>query len=51
MWGEEVRGMECVVILEWERRMNDAGRDLIEWYEANGLAYANSFVGHAERGT
>ena len=25
-------------------RMNDAGRDLIEWCEANGLAYANSFV-------
>ena len=33
------------------RRMNDAGRDLIEWCEANGLAYANSFVRHAERGT
>ena len=32
-------------------RMNDAGRDLIEWREANGLAYANSFVRHAERGT
>ena len=32
-------------------RMNDAGRDLIEWCEANGLAYANSFVRHAERGT
>ena len=25
-------------------RMNDVGRDLIEWCEANGLAYANSFV-------
>ena len=32
-------------------RMNDAGRDLIEWCEANDLAYANSFVRHAERGT
>ena len=32
-------------------KMNDAGRDLIEWCEANGLAYANSFVRHAERGT
>ena len=32
-------------------RMNDAGRDLIEWCEANGLTYANSFVRHAERGT
>ena len=32
-------------------RMNDAGRDLIEWCEANGLAYAISFVRHAERGT
>ena len=31
-------------------RMNDAGRDLIEWCEANVLAYANSFVRHAERG-
>ena len=26
------------------RRMDDAGRELIEWFEANGLAYANSFV-------
>ena len=25
--------------------MNDGGRDLIEWCEANGLAYANSFLG------
>ena len=33
------------------RRMNDAGRDLIEWCKANGLAYENSFVRHAERGT
>ena len=32
-------------------RMNDAGRDLIEWCEGNGLAYENSFVRHAERGT
>ena len=32
-------------------RMNDAGRYLIEWCEANGLAYANSFVRHTERGT
>ena len=32
-------------------RINDAGRYLIEWCEANGLAYANSFVRHAERGT
>ena len=32
-------------------RMNDAGSDLIEWCEANVLAYANSFVRHAERGT
>ena len=31
--------------------MNDADRDLIEWCEANGLAYANSIVRHAERGT
>ena len=32
-------------------RMNDAGRDLIEWCEANGQWDANSFVRHAERGT
>ena len=31
-------------------RMNDAGRDLIERCEVNGLAYANSFVRHAEMG-
>ena len=31
--------------------MNDAGRDLIEWCEANGIAYANSYVQHAERST
>ena len=32
-------------------RMNDTGRDLIDWCEANGLAYANSFARHAEIGT
>ena len=32
-------------------RMNDAGREFIEWCEANGLAYANSFVRNAETGT
>ena len=32
-------------------RMNDAGRDLIERCEANGLAYVNIFVRHDGRGT
>ena len=31
--------------------MNDARRDLIEYLEVNGLAYVNSFVRHAERGS
>ena len=26
--------------------MKDAGKDLIEWCKANGLAYADSFVRH-----
>ena len=33
------------------RIMNDTGRDLIEWCEAIGMAYANSFVRRAERDT
>ena len=49
MWEGGVRGMECVVSMVWGK-MNDAGRDLFEWCEAKGLAYANSFVRHAERG-
>ena len=32
-------------------RMNNADIDLIEWCGVNGLAYMNSFVRHAERGT
>ena len=32
-------------------RMNEAGRDLIEWCEENELAYVNSFMRHARRGT
>ena len=32
-------------------RMNEAGRDLINWCEENGLAYVNSYVRHACRGT
>ena len=32
-------------------RMNEAGRDLIVWCEENGLAYVNSFMKHARRGT
>ena len=32
-------------------RMNDAGRDLMVWCEANGLAYVNSYMRHARRGT
>ena len=31
--------------------MNEAGRDLIDWCEEHGLAYVNSFVKHARRGT
>ena len=31
--------------------MNDAGRDLMLWCEANGLAYVNSYIRHAIRGT
>ena len=32
-------------------RMNEAGRDLIDWCEENGLAYVNSFYKHVRRGT
>ena len=32
-------------------RMNEAGRDLIDWCEEHGLAYVNSFMKHARRGT
>ena len=32
-------------------RMNEAGRDLIDWCEEHGLAYVNSFMRHARRGT
>ena len=32
-------------------RMNEAGRDLIDWCEEQGLAYVNSFMKHARRGT
>ena len=32
-------------------RMNEAGRDLIDWCEEQGLAYVNSFMRHERRGT
>ena len=32
-------------------RMNEAGRDLIDWCEEQGLAYVNSFMKHERRGT
>ena len=32
-------------------RMNEAGRDLIDWCEEWGLAYVNSFMRHERRGT
>ena len=32
-------------------RMNEAGRDLIDWCEEHGLAYVNSYMRHARRGT
>ena len=31
--------------------MNEAGRELMEWCSMNGLAYVNSYVRHARRGT
>ena len=31
--------------------MNEAGRDLMEWCGEHGLAYANSYICHARRGT
>ena len=31
--------------------MNEAGRDLMEWCGANGLAYVNSYMRHERRGT
>ena len=31
--------------------MNEAGRNLIEWCEENELAYVNSYMRHARRGT
>ena len=32
-------------------RMNEAGRDLLEWCEENGMAYVNSYERYARRGT
>ena len=32
-------------------RMNEAGRDLIDWCEENGLVHVNSYMKHARRGT
>ena len=32
-------------------RMNEAGRDLIEWCGENGLSYVNSYMKHERRGT
>ena len=32
-------------------RMNEAGRDLIDWCEEHGLVYVNSFMRHVRRGT
>ena len=32
-------------------RVNEAGRDLIDWCEEQGLAYVNSFMRHERRGT
>ena len=32
-------------------RMNEAGRDLIDWCEEHELVYVNSFMRHARRGT
>jgi hypothetical protein len=32
-------------------RMNEAGRDLVEWCEQHELAYVNSYMKHARRGT
>ena len=31
--------------------MNDAGRDLMDWCETNGMQYVNSYVKHQRRGT
>jgi hypothetical protein len=30
---------------------NEAGEELLDWCEENGLAYANSFSSHRNRGT
>ena len=30
---------------------NEAGNDLIAWCELNGMTWANSFMGHPDRGT
>ena len=32
-------------------RMNEAGRDMIDWCKKNGLAFVNSFMRQARRGT
>jgi len=32
-------------------RMNEAGRDMIEWCEEHGLEYVNSYMKHERRGT
>ena len=43
-----MRDRECVVGVG---RMNEAGRDLIDWCEEHGLEYVNSFMRHERRGT
>ena len=45
------RDLESQLSMCRNERLNDTGRDLIEWCEANGLAYENSFVRHTERDT
>ena len=32
-------------------RMNESGRDFVQWCEMNGLAYVNSYMRHERRGT
>ena len=40
-----------LVVISRVRRINDAGRDLMNWCQVNELQYANSYVRHSRRGT
>ena len=49
--GRDARRDGVVGMWSMNSATNEAGRDLVNWCEENGLAYANSFYRHRYRGT